>query len=274
VFMRYACQNMARLASNTEAHYQTRMQNTITACLVIIGNEILSGRTQDKNLSHLAFKLNEAGIQLREARVIPDIEPTIITTINECRAKFDYIFTTGGIGPTHDDITTAAIAKAFGVPLHRDPDAERALRAYYSEADANEARLKMADVPQGATLIPNAVSTAPGFCMGNVYVMAGVPRIMQTMLDAIIPQLKGGATVLSVSITTNLPEGKIAAGLTEIQSRYPDIDIGSYPMYERGNLSTTLVLRSPHAGKNDAARVEVEAMIVANGGLVIASPSA
>ena len=250
------------------------MQNTVTACLVLIGNEILSGRTQDKNLSHLAHKLNEVGIQLREARVIPDIEPTIIATINECRAKFDYVFTTGGIGPTHDDITTAAIAKAFGVSLHRHPDAEKALRAHYSANDINEARLKMADVPLGATLIPNAVSTAPGFCIGNVYVMAGVPRIMQAMLDAIIPLLNGGATVLSISITTNLPEGKIAAGLTEIQNRCPDIDIGSYPMYERGTLSTTMVLRSPNAAKNEAARAEIETMIAACGGLVVASPGA
>jgi molybdenum cofactor synthesis domain-containing protein len=270
--MRYACQNMARLASSTEALYETRMQNTVTACLVVIGNEILSGRTQDKNLSHLALKLNEVGIQLREARVIPDIEPTIIATINECRTKFDYVFTTGGIGPTHDDITSAAIAKAFGVTLHRHPEAELALRGHYSADDINEARLKMADVPLGAELIPNAVSTAPGFRMGNVYVMAGVPRIMQAMLDAIIPLLEGGATVLSISITTNLPEGKIAAGLTEIQNHYTDIDIGSYPMYERGNLSTTLVLRSPDAGRNNAARGEIETMIVANGGLVIASP--
>jgi len=250
------------------------MQNTVTACLIVIGNEILSGRTQEKNLSHLALKLNEVGIQLREARVIPDIEATIIATINACRAKFDYVFTTGGIGPTHDDITSAAIARAFGVTLHRHPDAEKALRAHYSAADINEARLKMADVPFGATLIPNAVSTAPGFCIGNVYVMAGVPRIMQAMLDAIIPLLNGGATMLSISITTNLPEGKIAAGLTEIQNRYTDIDIGSYPMYERGTLSTTLVLRSPNAAKNEAARAEIEAMIAACGGLVVASPGA
>ena len=250
------------------------MHPTVTACLVLIGNEILSGRTQDKNLSHLALKLNEVGIQLREARVIPDVESTIVATINECRTKFDYVFTTGGIGPTHDDITSASIAKAFGVALHRHPDAERALRAHYSEADINEARLKMADVPVGATLVPNAVSTAPGFCIGNVFVMAGVPRIMQAMLDAIIPLLKGGATVLSVSITTNLPEGVIAKGLTDIQNRYPTIDIGSYPMYERGNLSTTLVLRSPDAALNEAARAEIEAMITANAGLVIATPSA
>lgn len=245
------------------------MNKPVTAALVIIGNEILSGRTQDKNLAHLAVKLNEVGIQLREVRVVPDIESTIVATINECRAKFDYVFTTGGIGPTHDDITSASIAKAFGVKLHRHPDAEKALRAHYTAEQINEARLKMADVPLGAELIPNAVSTAPGFRMENVFVLAGVPKIMQAMLDAILPHLKGGATVLSVSITTNLPEGAIAQGLTDIQSRYPDIDIGSYPMYERGNLSTTLVLRSPDVARNAAAKDEIEILIGSCGGEVL-----
>ncbi len=248
------------------------MSSQVTAALVIIGNEILSGRTQDKNLAYIAVKLNQAGIQLREVRVVPDIEGEIVATVNAMREKFAYVFTTGGIGPTHDDITSASVAKAFGVPLHRHPDAERALRAHYGEKDINEARLKMADVPQGSELIPNAVSTAPGFRMGNVFVMAGVPRIMQAMLDAILPHLKGGAPVLSVSITTNLPEGTIAADLTEIQNMYPGIDIGSYPMYEQGRLSTTLVLRSPDAVMNDAARREIETMIESSGGEVIETP--
>ncbi len=247
------------------------MPTIITACLVIIGNEILSGRTQDKNLAHLAVKLNEAGIQLREVRVVPDVEQTIVDTINAVRVQYDYIFTTGGIGPTHDDITSASIAKAFGVPIHRHPDAERALRAHYSKDDINESRLKMADVPLGSELIPNAVSTAPGFRIGNVFVMAGVPRIMQAMLDAIIPHLKGGATVLSTSIATNLLEGTIAAGLTEIQNRYADVDIGSYPTYEAASgYRTTLVLRSPDASRNDAARSEIATLIAACGGDVIA----
>lgn len=251
------------------------MKNHVSACLVIIGNEILSGRTQDKNLAHLALKLNEAGIQLREVRVIPDIEQTIVDTINAVRVSHDYIFTTGGIGPTHDDITSASIAKAFGVPLHRHPDAEAALRAHYSADDINEARLKMADVPLGAALIPNAVSTAPGFRIGNVIVMAGVPKIMQAMLDAIIPHLKGGATVLSTSIATNLLEGTIALGLTEIQNRYMDVDIGSYPSYEAASgYRTTLVLRSPDAARNDAARNEIATLIGVCGGDVIAAAAA
>ena len=251
------------------------MPTIITACLIIIGNEILSGRTQDKNLAHLAVKLNENGIQLREVRVVPDVEQTIVDTINAVRVQYDYIFTTGGIGPTHDDITSASVAKAFGVAIHRHPDAEAALRAHYSVDDINESRLKMADVPMGSELIPNAVSTAPGFRIGNVFVMAGVPRIMQAMLDAIIPHLKGGATVLSANIATNLLEGTIAAGLTDIQNRYADIDIGSYPTYEAASgYRTTLVLRSPDAARNVAARDEIEAMILALGGLVIATAAA
>lgn len=246
------------------------MSNTVTACLIIIGNEILSGRTVDANLSHLAKRINEVGVQLREARVIPDVEATIVATVNECRAKFDYVFTTGGIGPTHDDITSASIAKAFGVPVHRHSEAEKILRQHYTPEQINEARLKMADVPLGATLLDNPVSSAPGFCIGNVYVMAGVPRIMQAMLDAIIPTLRGGAPVLSLSITTDLPEGTIAAGLTDIQNRYQDIDIGSYPMYKMGSFSTTLVLRSPDDTRNTAARAEIEALVAQCGGNIIA----
>lgn len=248
------------------------MTQFVTAALVIIGNEILSGRTQDKNLAYLAVKLNEVGVQLREVRVVPDIEAEIVAAINAVRTRYNYVFTTGGIGPTHDDITSASIAKAFGVKLHRHPDAEKALRAHYSEKDINEARLKMAEVPMGSELIPNAVSTAPGFRIENVFVLAGVPRIMQAMVDALLPQIKGGATVLSVSITTNLPEGAIAAGLTDIQNRYASIDIGSYPMYERGNLSTTLVLRSPDGTLNEKARLEIEALIKTLGGKIVATP--
>lgn len=250
------------------------MSQNVTACLIIIGNEILSGRTQDKNISYIAVKLNDVGIQLREVRVVPDVEKEIVDAINAVRTRYDYIFTTGGIGPTHDDITSASVAIAFGVKLHRHPDAEAALRAHYTADQINASRLKMADVPMGAELIPNAVSTAPGFRVENVFVMAGVPRIMQAMLDAIIPHLKGGKTVLSVSITTNLPEGTIAAGLTEIQNAYPGIDIGSYPMYERGNLSTTLVLRSPDAVMNEAARHEVATMIESLGGEIVTTPGA
>lgn len=250
------------------------MSKTVTAALAIIGNEILSGRTHDKNIPHIATRLNEAGIQLREVRVVPDLEQEIIDAVNALRGRYDYVFTTGGIGPTHDDITSATVAKAFGTTLHRHPDAEAALRAHYTPDMVNEARLRMAEVPNGATLIPNPVSAAPGFIIGNVHVMAGVPRIMQAMLDWVLPQLSGGDTVLSLSITTNLTEGTIAQQLTAIQARYPTVDIGSYPTFRQGDLSTTLVCRSPDANANDAAGAEIRAMIAALGGQLIETPGA
>ncbi len=245
------------------------MEKTVTAALIIIGNEILSGRTQDANLAHIALKLNGIGVQLREVRVIPDVEDTIVATVNTLRAAHEYVFTTGGIGPTHDDITSAAIAKAFGVPIHRHPEAEKILRAHYSADMINEARLKMADVPVGATLLDNPVSSAPGFRVGNVYVMAGVPRIMQAMLDAILPELRGGAPVLTLTVTTDLPEGDIAHGLTEIQHAYADVEIGSYPMYKMGSFSTSLVLRSPDGTRNEAAAAEIRQLIATTGGNII-----
>lgn len=243
-----------------------------TAALIIIGNEILSGRTQDKNLAFLATELSAIGVPLREVRVIPDVEDTIIDTINTMRRAFTYIFTTGGIGPTHDDITTACVAKAFGVKLHRHPEAERALLAHYTPDQVNEARMKMADVPEGASLIKNPVSAAPGFCIGNVYVMAGVPRIMQAMFDAIRPTLQGGPAVVSESVTTTLPEGTLAEGLTAIQHRYPDTDIGSYPYFRQGGFFTTLVVRSPDAARNKAAMADIKALILALGGEETAAP--
>ncbi len=238
----------------------------VTASLVIIGNEILSGRTQDKNLAHIAIELNKIGIQLREVRVVPDIEQEIVDAVNAVRARYDYVFTTGGIGPTHDDITTASVAKAFGVPVVRSPEAEASLRAYIPPERINSARLKMADIPQGATLVPNEVSAAPGFCIGNVYVMAGIPNIMQSMLAATIPHLKGGDSVGSLSVTSDLTEGTIADALTAIQNKYPQVDIGSYPQYIDGKPQTSLVCRSMDAAANQAAMDEIHAMIGELGG--------
>lgn len=249
------------------------MTENPTACLIIIGNEILSGRTQDKNLAFLAQGLNSVGISLREVRVIPDIESTIIDTVNSCRKQFSYVFTTGGIGPTHDDITTECIAKAFDVRLHRHPEAERLLRHHYTPEQINESRLKMADVPQGAMLISNPVSAAPGFYLENVYVMAGVPRIMQAMFDSIKHTLVGGKPVLSLSITTNLPEGTLASDLTYISKTYPEVEIGSYPYFKQGTLSTTLVLRSTDELLIHDAADDVRCMIDRLGGAVIAAPA-
>jgi len=239
----------------------------VTACLLIIGNEILSGRTQDANLAFIAKGLNEVGVRLREVRVIPDIAETIIATVNEMRAKFDYVFTTGGIGPTHDDITSECIARAFGVRWVLDEEARRRLAAGYANpADLNEARLRMAHIPEGAVLIDNPVSRAPGFRIGNVFVMAGVPRIMQSMFDGIKHSLAGGAPVLSRTVTSGLPEGVLAEGLGKLQERYPDFDIGSYPYYRRGGFGTSLVVRGTDASRLDAAVGEVFAMVKGLGG--------
>ncbi|MFZ4541925.1 MAG: competence/damage-inducible protein A [Rickettsiales bacterium] len=249
------------------------MKNQVTASLVIIGNEILSGRTQDKNLAYIAHKLNEKGIQLREVRVVPDIEAEIVDAINAVRKRYDYVFTTGGIGPTHDDITTESVAKAFGVKTYRHPEAEAALRSYIPAERINEARLKMADVPVGAELVPNPVSAAPGFHMENVFVMAGIPNIMQAMLEAILPLLKSGVTMQSISLTTDLPEGTIADGLTQIQNRYPNIDVGSYPRFVDGRGITTLVFRSSDTEKNTQAAQELRQLVSALNGNIIHEPT-
>jgi molybdenum cofactor synthesis domain-containing protein len=234
---------------------------TVTACVIVIGNEILSGRTKDKNLGFVAERLTEWGIRLTEARVIPDIEATIVETVNACRAAFDYVFTTGGIGPTHDDITAAAVAKAFGVKLHRHPEALKIMQRQVKPEDLNEARLKMADVPEGATLIDNPVSGAPGFQIGNVYVMAGVPMIMQAMLEGLRHKLVGGAPVLSRSVRAFLPEGTVAEGLGKIQARFAAIDIGSYPFFRKGRFGTSLVLRGTDEAELESAKGDVEALV-------------
>jgi molybdenum cofactor synthesis domain-containing protein len=225
---------------------------TYTACLLIVGNEILSGRTQDANLPYLAKRLNELGVRLVEARVVADSEAAIVRAVNETRALYDYVFTTGGIGPTHDDITSPSVAKAFGVPIHRDPEAVRRLEKHYPPGALNEARLRMAEIPVGAALIDNPVSTAPGFRLGNVFVMAGVPRIMQAMFEGIAPQLVGGEPVLTRSVSCALGEGILAKGLGEIQARHQDVDIGSYPYFRVGGFGVSLVARG-----TDKARLEV-----------------
>ena len=220
-----------------------------TAAILIIGNEILSGRTPDQNFPYLAPALNEIGVILREARTIADDEPSIVAAVNECRAAFDYVFTTGGIGPTHDDITSASIAKAFGVALVVHPEARRRLESHYPENQLNEARLRMAHVPEGASLIDNPVSAAPGFRLDNVYVMAGVPSIMRAMFDGIRPGLKGGAVVLSRSISAHLPEGMLAMSLAALQERNADVEIGSYPFFRAGKLGSSIVLRGTDADR-------------------------
>jgi molybdenum cofactor synthesis domain-containing protein len=241
---------------------------SVTACLLIIGNEILSGRTQDANLAYLGKRLDELGIRLMEARVVPDREPVIVATLNELRAQFNYVFTTGGIGPTHDDITAECVAKAFGVPLIQNPESRAILEAHYVPGDLNEARLRMANTPEGASLIENPVSHAPGFQMDNVFVMAGIPVIMQAMFESIAHQLTGGAPLISRSVTVDLPEGTLAKDFGALQARYPEVEMGSYPFSRGGRLGVRLVLRATEEDRLSAAAGELDGMIGALGGAI------
>jgi len=239
---------------------------TYTAAILIIGDEILSGRTVDQNTPWIAEKLSDHGIKLREVRVVSDDYTDIIHAVNELRAHCTYLITTGGIGPTHDDITAAAIAQAFDVPVKEDPEARKILEDYYGTTDLNEARLKMAAVPEGAALIDNPVSGAPGFKMENVYVLAGVPRIMQGMLEGFLDGLAGGDPMLSNTITCDLFESQVAKDLGTLQSGYPDVSIGSYPQYRGGILGLSLVLRTTDAALLASATADVIALIENLGG--------
>jgi molybdenum cofactor synthesis domain-containing protein len=220
-----------------------------TACLLIVGNEVLSGRTQDANLQFLARRLGEIGIPLGEVRVIPDVRERIVSAVNEVRIKFTHVFTTGGIGPTHDDITSECIAEAFGVPWEKHPVAWEKMEAFYIARDGNPdafnpARQRMATMPKGAVLIENAISIAPGFSVENVHVMAGVPRIMQAMFEALAPTLVGGPPIRSRTLTgQGLMEGAIAAGLEDVQRAFPHLDIGSYPFYRPGGGGVSIVVK-------------------------------
>ncbi len=229
-------------------------EQPVTSALIIIGNEILSGRTVDAILPHIAQKLGAIGIRLMEASVVGDEETAIVEAVNACRTRFAYVFTTGGIGPTHDDITAASVARAFGRRYGRHPEAERRLLAYYPPERVNPARMKMADMPEGVELIDNPVSVAPGFKIENVHVLPGVPKIMQAMLDGLLPTLRGGARVRSRAITVIAPEGDVAnAGLGEIQARFPMLEIGSYPFWRPEGPGTTIVFRGTDPGAIDQA---------------------
>jgi molybdenum cofactor synthesis domain-containing protein len=241
-----------------------------TAALIIIGNEVLSGRTQDANLKFIATRLGELGIPLREARVIPDVPETIINTVNELRARFTYVFTTGGIGPTHDDITSECVARAFGVPWEVHEPSRAIMEADYARrtppVEMNAARLRMATLPRGAEPILCSETSAPGFRMENVYVMAGVPRIMRSMFEVVAPTLQGGTPVKSRALHAHgLLEGQIAAGLSAIQDRYPTLDIGSYPYYRESGNGVALVAKGTDEAALEAAAQEIAALIRADG---------
>lgn len=224
------------------------MTKTYTAAMIVIGNEILSGRTQDKNIAYIAKELNELGIRLREVRVVADVKDEIIFAINELKRKHDYIFTTGGIGPTHDDITSDAVAAACQVDLEQNKEAVACLEAYYSarSEQLNEARLKMAEIPKGAELIPNSISSAPGYRIENIFVLAGIPNIMQVMFQALKSKLQGGDVVKANELTYYLPESKVAKHLSDVQDAYPNVEIGSYPFKDDNGYGTNVVLRSSH----------------------------
>ena len=231
------------------------------AALIIIGNEILSGRTKDKNLAYLAEWLNEIGIQLYEVRVIRDDEKEIIDCVNLLRKKYDYVFTTGGIGPTHDDITTDSIAKAFNVELETNPEALKILQSYYKEGELNEARLKMTLLPKGAELVENPVTKAPGFKMENVFVMAGIPSIMQGMLEGAKAFLNVGNKMTSKSIDVFMPESYVAEELSKMQDNYPEVEIGSYPFNKEGQFGTSLVMRSANLDILERCASDVAEMV-------------
>ena len=253
-----------------------------TASAVIIGNEILSGRTREGNLHYLATKLAEKGIALQHVRIIGDEMDDIIDTLNHLRRHYDYVFSSGGIGPTHDDITALAVARAFGVELRRDPRAIAILTAHYPPGGLTEARAKMAEIPVGAALINNPVSKAPGFSMENVHVMAGVPDIFRAMVDELLPNLAGGTITKSRTLNCAIGESLIAADLANLQSEFPDVQMGSYPFYRmvqpenndvkpsgnpqetapaRGGFGTALVLRSLDETRLDQARDQLAAIL-------------
>ena len=219
---------------------------TVTAGLLVIGDEILSGRTKDVNIGATADFCTDLGIELREVRVVTDEVEAIVEAVNALRARYTYVFTTGGIGPTHDDITADAIARAFGVALPINAQARAMLEERWKQTgtEVNAARLRMARIPEGADLIVNSVSAAPGFRIGNVHVMAGVPLIMRAMLEALAPTLKGGRKIISVTVKAAVGEGTVGGPLAELQAQYPDVKMGSYPQMGKGRLMTELVLRS------------------------------
>ena len=239
------------------------MSNKLTAAILIIGNEILSGRTQDLNIQYIASKLTDKGIHLEEVRIIPDIAESIIESVNLLRKKYTYLFTTGGIGPTHDDITSAAMAEAFGMHVTRNEDAYRLIKEYYAGRGREliEASKKMAYIPDGARLIDNSETGAPGFIIENVYVMAGVPYIMQAMMEFVLPMLENGSSILSRSIELDIGESIIAREMEAIQHKYPTVSVGSYPFVKGDAHGTSVVMRSDDEKTLDKAYKEFLDMV-------------
>jgi molybdenum cofactor synthesis domain-containing protein len=237
----------------------------VTAAMLAIGDELLSGRTKDRNIGHLADMLTLSGIDLKEVRIVADEEEAIVEALNALRSRYTYVFTSGGIGPTHDDITADAVSKAFGLPCVYDPAAMELLRDMYArrEMEFTPARQRMARMPQGAAHIANPVSTAPGFIIGNVHVMAGVPQVFQAMVDNVLPTLRSGSKMLSRSVACPYGEGDIGTLLAEIQKAHPATSIGSYPRFDGKKFSTEIVVRARDAAPLDAAAEAVAGMVAA-----------
>jgi len=237
----------------------------VTAAVLVIGDEILSGRTKDKNIGYIAEYLDRMGIRLTEVRIVADIEAEIVAALNVLRQRFSYVFTTGGIGPTHDDITASSVAAAFGIGISENEEALDLLRQRHSETELNPGRRRMARIPHGATLIQNTVSQAPGFQVENVFVMAGVPKIMQAMLDALSPRLVGGKVLKVANIKTDIREGDAAEPLAAIQDRHHDVSIGSYPFFRDGGYGTVIVCRAIDEVALNAAAEDVRTVFKAMG---------
>ena len=238
----------------------------VTAAVLLIGDEILSGRTKDRNTGYIAEYLTNIGIELREARVVPDVEAEIVAALNALRSRYTYVFTTGGIGPTHDDITADSIAKAFGVTIDEDPRALAMMMERYLPGDLTAARRRMARIPAGADLIENPISKAPGFRIGNVIVMAGVPNIMQAMFDSAAKQLETGVKIIAETIEAGgVPEGRYGTALGEIAAAHPGVTIGSYPSFADGRFRNQIVVRGKDEAKIAPARAAIEAMLAGLG---------
>jgi molybdenum cofactor synthesis domain-containing protein len=251
--------------ADREANTDGGKNAIVTAAILVIGDEILSGRTKDKNIGYIAEYLTGLGIDLKEVRVVPDEEPEIVAALNALRARYTYVFTTGGIGPTHDDITADCVAKAFGVALEHHPRAVEIMqeRIALTGGVMNEARMRMTRIPVGGELVLNKISAAPGFWIGNVIVMAGIPSVMQSMLDCVAPKLKTGTKMLSETVRADSREGDIGTELGEIAKQYPDVVIGSYPFTDENHVANTnVVMRSRDPQRLVAVKVAVEAMLV------------
>jgi len=235
---------------------------TVTAAVLVIGDEILSGRTKDKNIGYIAEYLARIGVDLKEARVVPDVEEEIVAALNALRARYDYVITTGGIGPTHDDITADAVARAFGVPIGEDPRAIAIMLERYAEADLTPARRRMARMPEGAELVENPISRAPGFRIGNVFVLAGVPSVMQAMLDGAVKAMRTGAVMQVETVEAGqVPEGLYGDPLAAIAEARPAVSIGSYPSFKDGRFMNQIVVRGREGAAVAEAKAAIEAML-------------